>query len=278
MVSVYSSTSGVSSSNQINRNEQNQSRHGNKLASGSRINSASDDAASLAISAILASDVSSLKQSSSNLVQGTALLQTTDGALEQAGNILGRMKELATQANSGSLDANSRSAINEEYQNLAGELNNLSQNTSFNGQNLVDGSYNQNFQAGTDPTDTLAVDLSSVDLSTTGLGLTAGVGASPTALTTQASAQATSTELDTALNNLASYRSQVGALQSGFTTRGDVVATAEASAQEARSALADADIAKAQTDFQSSRFLTDLSVAAAAQGNKLSKAMLSLVR
>ncbi|HOO52343.1 MAG TPA: flagellin, partial [Alphaproteobacteria bacterium] len=82
MVSVYSSTSGVGSTSQINRNDRTQNQHSNQLASGKKISKASDDAAGLAISAILGSDVAALKQSSSNLVQGTALLQIADGALD----------------------------------------------------------------------------------------------------------------------------------------------------------------------------------------------------
>lgn len=278
MVSVTSSTFGISNSNQINRNDRAQTHAGNMLSSGKRITKASDDAASLAISSILASDVSSLRQSSSNLLQGTALLQTADGALEQAGNILGRMKDLATQANSGSLDSSSRNAINEEYQNLAGELTNLTNNTTFNGQKLVDGTYNQNFQSGADATNTLSANLTSVDMSLSGLGLTAMGGADPLALTTQAGAVASSIELDTALDNLASYRAQIGAAQSQFMTRGDVLETDTENAIAAQSALQDADIGKASSDFAASSLLKDLSIATAAQGNNMSKAMLRLVR
>ncbi|HRK97078.1 MAG TPA: flagellin [Alphaproteobacteria bacterium] len=278
MVSVYNSTAGISSTNLINRNDRAQHNAGSALASGKKINKASDDAASLAIATILSSDVSSLKQSATNLVQGTALLQTADGALEQAGNILGRMKSLATQANSGSLDPSAQTAINQEYQSLLGELNNLGTTTNFNGQNLVNGSFNQNFQSGSSATDTLNVDLSSVDLSSAGLGLTAGFGANPNALSTQGSAASTSNELDTAINNLSSFRSQVGSLQLGFSTRGDVVDTEIENTIAAQSALQDADIGKAQTDFTNSKLLTDLSIASAAQGKRMSSSLLQLVR
>lgn len=278
MVSVYSSTTGISSSNQIGRNERTQTQTGNQLSSGKRINKASDDAASLAISAILSSDVSALKQSATNLVQGTSLLQTADGALEQAGQILDRMKSLATQANSGSLDPNSQNAINQEYQSLLGELNNLGATAQFNGQNILDGSFNQTFQSGTDGTDTINADLSTLDLSAAGLGLTGALGANPNALLTQASAQNTSNELDTAINNLASFRSTVGAIQSEFLKRGEVLENSINSALEANSALSDVDIGEASKNFANSRALTDLSIAAAAQGNRLSSSILQLVR
>lgn len=95
----------------------------------------------------------------------------------------------------------SRTAINNEYQNLKTELDSISTGTTFNGQNLVDGSYNNDFQAGKSATDVINVDLTTVDASSTGLGLTPAVGGSATALSTPISAQATSAELDTAINN-----------------------------------------------------------------------------
>jgi len=224
------------------------------------------------------SDVSGLRQSSSNLIQGTSLLQTADGALEQSSNILNRMKELSTQASSGALDANSRSAINDEYQNLKSELDGLSSNTSFNGQKLTDGSYNNDFQAGTSSSNVINVDLTNVDSSSTGLGLTAAVGGSATALSTPTSAQATSNELDTAINNISSQRAQIGALQSAFSTRGEVVDNEIENTLSAQSAIMDADIGKSMSEFKNSKNLSELALASAAQGNKMSSSMLKLVR
>ncbi|MCB1559258.1 MAG: hypothetical protein KDJ50_10085 [Alphaproteobacteria bacterium] len=278
MVSVYSSTSGVGSTSQINRNDRTQNQHSNQLASGKKISKASDDAAGLAISAILGSDVAALKQSSSNLVQGTALLQIADGALDQAGNILQRMKSLSTQANSGALDTSSQSAINQEYQSLLGELNNLGSTTEFNGQRLLDGTFNANFQSGADGTNTLSADLTSIDLSSAGLGLTGAVGASATALSTQASAAATSAELDNAIANVANARSQVGATLSTFSTRGSVLETDTENLIADQSAIQDVDIGEASKNFKSSNLLSDASIAAEAQTNRLRSSVLQLVR
>lgn len=278
MVSVSSTGSGSIYNSSVNRNDKAATKSLNALSSGKSINKASDNAAGLAIATQLLSDVSSLKQSSTNLVQGTSVLQTADGALEQAGNILNRMKELSTQANSGALDSNSRTAINDEYQNLKTELDNLSSSTTFNGQQLVNGTYNNNFQAGANATDTISADLSSVDASSSGLGLTAAVGGSATALLTQGSAQATSAELDTAINNLSSYRAQVGSTLSAFSNRSDVVDSEIENTIAAESSISDADIGKESSAFQNSQLLRELSVAAAAQGNKMSSSLLKLVR
>lgn len=279
MVSVNNITSGIAGANQINKNGQVTQKSLNQLSSGKSITKVSDNAAGLAISSILQGDVSVLKQAASNIVQGTSLLQTADGGLEQAGNILGRMKELSTQANSGSLDSNARAAINTEYQNLAGELNGLSSQINFNGQKLLDGSFNQSFQTGTDgTTDTVSANLTGVDVSQLGLGMTAAYGANANALSTQASAAATSTELDTAINNLQGYRSQVGSIMSSLSERSDTVQSKISALSESNSAISDADIGRASADLRNSKLLQDLSVATAAQGNKMSASYLKLIR
>lgn len=278
MVSVSASTTNGVYTNQINRNEKSANRALGQIATGKAINKASDNAAGLAVAMQLSADVSTLRSASTNLLQGTSVLQTADGALEQSGNILNRMKELSTQANSGSLDAGSRTALNDEYQNLKSELDNISANTTFNGQKLVDGSYNKQFQAGTDVTDTVSADLSTVNSSAAGLGLTAGAGASATALTTPASAQAAGVELDAAISKVSSYRAEVGAIQSGFSTRSEVVDNEIENTISAESAIMDADIGKAMSEFRNSKNMSELSLAAAAQGNKMSTSMLKLVR
>lgn len=279
MVSVYSSTaSGVSSTSLINRNERSANKSLAEISSGKSINKASDNAAGLAIATQLMSDVSTLRQTSTNMLQGSSLLQTADGGLDQAGNILDRMKELATQASSGSLDANARTAINGEYQNLKDELNGISSNTTFNGQNLLNGTYNNDFQAGTSSSDVISANLTSVDTSSTGLGLTAGAGDNANALSTPASAQATSAELDTAIKNLSAARSQVGSIQSSFETRGDVIDSQIENTISAQSDIMDADIGKSMSEFKNSKLLNDLSLAAASQGNNLKPSLLRLVR
>lgn len=277
MVSVNAVTTGGVYANQLNKTDRETTKSLNQVSSGKSINKASDNAAGLAIATQLSSDVTTLRQASTNLLQGSAVLQTADSSLEQSGNILNRMKELATQASSGSVDDTSRSAINDEYQNLKNELDKNS-NTSFNNQKLTDGSYNNNFQTGTSSSDVLNVDLTDVDSSAAGLGLTAGAGASTTALSTQADAQSTAAELDAAIDKVSSYRAQVGSLQASFSTQSDAVDTTAENAVAAKSSIEDADIAKSQSDFTSSKLLNEVALAAAAQGNKATTSLLKLVR
>jgi flagellin len=213
-----------------------------------------------------------------NLAQGAAVLQTADGSLEQTGNILNRMKELSTKASSGSLDATSQKAVNDEYQNLKTELDKTSNSTSFNNQKLVNGTYNNDFQTGTSATDVLNVNLTGIDSSSAGLGLTAGGAGSATALSTPTEAKAASAELDNAISKVSSYRAEIGALQSNVSARSEVVDSNIESNLSAQSAIMDADIGKSMSEFTNSKLLNEVALAAAAQGNKMSASMLKLVR
>jgi flagellin len=111
-----------------------------KLASGQRVVSARDDAASLAIGSRLTAQVQALKQASTNATQATSMLQVADGALSKISDILIRMKTLAVQAGSGQLGSTERSMINTEYQSLLSEVDRISNNTTFNGVTLLAGS------------------------------------------------------------------------------------------------------------------------------------------
>ena len=121
----------------LNRNSEDQAKSLAKLSSGSRIVSASDDAAGLAVASRLQADITTLQQASRNALQGRAVLQTADGALARVGDILQRMKSLVAQSLSGSVDNTSRGFINQEFQQLIQEIQAISDQTEFNGTNLI---------------------------------------------------------------------------------------------------------------------------------------------
>ncbi len=242
-----------------------------EIASGKR----QGNAAETAISTQLNADVVVSDQLSRNVTQGTTVLQTADGGLGQIGNTLTRMKTLAAQATNGALDPASRAALNTEYQALANEVNNIAGSTEFNGQQLLDGSYtNQQFLAGVDPAAPGAIEtvnIGSADINT----LTGGAGAGD--ILTQGNATAAMANIDTALNNLSTARSQVGAQMSSFEFRADVIAVSAENLAAANSAQIDTDIAKAETDFSNKDALTLASIASINKKNQLSKALVSLI-
>jgi flagellin len=124
-----------------------------RLASGKRINSAMDDAAGLAIAHSLDSKISSLNQGIRNANDGISMLQTAEGALEETSSMLNRMKELATQASSGSYSSSDRIALNAEFQALASAVTSIAKETDFNGTNMLNSTNSVSFQVGDGSTD-----------------------------------------------------------------------------------------------------------------------------
>ncbi|MFA7276678.1 MAG: flagellin [Pseudobdellovibrionaceae bacterium] len=256
----------------LNKNSDAQSKSLAKLSSGSNIVSASDDASGLAVATTLQSDISVLNQAATNTQQAQSVLETVDGALSNIADILQRMKSLAAQSQSGSVDDASRAYIDAEYQQLISEIDGIVTSTTFNNTALLDGSYNQDYLVGTDAAaDIISVDLSTVDASTTGLGIAAAVDTSANAVTA-------SGELDAAIDLVSSMRSLVGALESRFSFRGDVIDTSIENLEAAKSAIVDVDIATEQSNYTTQQVLTEVATAALAQANEMKSSLLSLVK
>jgi flagellin len=128
-----------------------------RLASGKRINSAMDDSAGLAISHSLESKISSMNQGIRNANDGISMLQTAEGALEETSSMLNRMKELATQASSGSYSATDRVALDAEFQALAAAITSIATETDFNGTNMLNSAATVSFQVGDGATDNVSM-------------------------------------------------------------------------------------------------------------------------
>ena len=205
---ISTNTAANSALLNLNKNASMQERYLNQLSSGSRINSSSDDAAGLAVSGQLQADITTLTQSARNAQQAEALLQTADGALARQSDILQRMKSLATQYNSGTVDATSRSFINAEYTELVEQLDLISSSTEFNGKNLIDGSYQESFVVGISATDSIDVDLTSLNTTSTGLSLSSTLSVSNSSFI--------SLELNDAGGNPAAATTAITALSTGI--------------------------------------------------------------
>jgi flagellin len=261
----------------LNRNSKVQEESLGHLSSGSKIVSASDDAAGLAVSTQLESDISVLSQAAINAVQGQSVLNVADGSLKNIGDILQRMKSLAAQSLSGSVDDVSRDYINAEYQELIGEIADIVTTTRFNGASLIDSTdaYNQDYLVGTDSTDVITVDLSSIVIDTA-LGLTENVGAMTAPGTGDPAAA--SVEIDTMIGVVSTGRSLVGALQSRLEFREDVINTSVENLEAAKSTITDTDIAEEQSRYTTAQVMTEVATAALAQANNMKTSLLSLVQ
>ena len=267
----------------LNRNSEDQAKSLAKLSSGSRIVSASDDAAGLAVASRLQADITTLQQASRNALQGRAVLQTADGALARVGDILQRMKSLVAQSLSGSVDNTSRGFINQEFQQLIQEIQAISDQTEFNGTNLINGTFNPlsgTFLVGVDSDDTIEVDLANVDIDIDNLGNDGGFDPFFDSISVDdiPNTQAAATSVDIAIDQVISFRATVGSYISRFEYRGEYIQTAIENLSAARSSIMDVDIAAEQTNLVNKQVLTEASIAALAQANESKRSLLQLLR
>lgn len=170
---INSNIMSLNAQNQLTKTNNDLNTAMERLTSGKRINSAADDAAGLAISNRMTSQVRGLDQAVRNANDGISLIQTAEGALEESTNILQRMRELSIQSANGTYSEGNRSTLNAEVAQLKEELNRISETTSFNGQKILDGSLgNVDLQVGSEANETIGFEIQAMDAKTLGLGST----------------------------------------------------------------------------------------------------------
>jgi len=163
MTSINTNTSAVLAANALSRNERTMGNAMERLSTGLRINAAKDDAAGLAISSRMTSQIQGLDQAVRNANDAIAMLQTAEGALGEVGNMMQRMREIAVQAASDTYSSADRGYLDAEFQALATEITRVRNTTEFNGITLLDGSTASfTFQIGTDASQTMAVSISDI--------------------------------------------------------------------------------------------------------------------
>ena len=171
MATINTNMSANIASNAMTRNERSMSSTMERLSTGIRINSAKDDAAGLAISSKMTSQINGLNQAVRNSNDAISMIQVAEGAMKEVTNMFQRMRELAVQAISDSNTASDRTALNNEYKQLSNEVARVAENTQWNGTNILDGARTQTtFQIGANANQTIAVnfgDLSANDTTAT---------------------------------------------------------------------------------------------------------------
>ncbi|NEW93312.1 flagellin [Rhodopseudomonas sp. BR0M22] len=241
-----------------------------KLSSGSRINKASDDAAGLAISTRISSDITTLQQAATNASQATSILQTADGGASNISDILARMKSLATQASSGNVTDDSRGYIQSEFSQLISQIDSIASGTRYSGTSLLNGDFTTtSIMVGTSTTDTISVSLSDLTSAT--------LGVNSLSVATQAGATTALTALDTAIDTVSSARASIGALESRFNFSSDSISTQSENLEAANSAIADVDIASEQAKLASAEVKVQAAVAAESAANQMPQYLLKLL-
>ncbi len=228
----------------------------NKLATQQRLNSASDDAAGVAIAERFRTQVRQFTQESTNLQAGVSALQTAEGGLESQQEAVGRVRELAVQASNGTLTDEQRQAINTEAQQLLEQIGETGASTEFNGTQLLDGS-TTSIPVGTEGGNAISISESTRD----------SLGVNGVDLSTREGATAAIQQLDTAAERISANRANVGAQQNRIESAIAQREQATQNAGEAESRIRDLEVANQVIEQTRNDTLLRSGVAAIAQGN-----------
>jgi flagellin len=249
-----------------------------KLSSGYRINRAADDAAGLAISEKMRSQIGGVDQAQRNAQDGVSLVQTAEGALNEVTSMLQRVRDLRVQFENGTLSSDDRDAITAEVKQLATEITDISSQTKFNGISLLAGGTGIAFQVGAASGETITT--TSFNLS--GVSATAGaydVVAMSAATTTSAGVSGlTLDEIDTAIKNVSTARANFGAVQNRLEHRLNNLATYQENLVASESRIRDVDMASEMVKFTKLQILQQAGTSMLAQANQAPQGVLSLLR
>ena len=244
-----------------------------RLASGLRIASASDDPAGLGISERMRAQLKSIVQAARNGQDGVSLVQTAEGALGEVNNNLTRMRELAIEAANGTLNTGDRATLDVEFQALIEEIDRIGQTTKFNGVNLLNtASGTLDIQIGTEAGETITINL--VDTTDSGLGLTAA----GFDLTTITNASGSLDLIDTAIMSVTSTRGDMGAAQNRMLSAIRSLQNSEQNLAAAESRIRDVDIARETADLTRNSILQQAAVSVLSQANLQPQIALSLLQ
>jgi flagellin len=246
-----------------------------KLSSGLRITKAADDAAGLTISEKMRSQVRGLSQASKNSQDGISLIQTAEGGLNETQSILQRMRELAVQSSTDTLQSTDRDALNSEFKALGYEITDIANKTQFNKANVLDGTFTaKEFQTGANSGDSLSLTINAMDATTLGVD----DSAISIAGTTVSNATAAITALDSALSSVSTERAKLGAAQNRLEYKIKNLDTSSENLQAAESRIRDVDMAKEMVNYTKNDILQQAAQAMLSKANQSPQSVLQLLR
>ena len=318
MTVINTNTSSMIARDAVQRNDRAMSTAMERLSTGSRINTAKDDAAGLAISERMSGQVSGLNMAARNANDAISLLQTVDGAASEISNMLGRMYELAVQSASGTYTSTDRTALNLEFEALMFEIQDIAERTEWNGTSIMDDTYDDatnalKVQLGAEASQTMAVRIKdwrptlSVDAQISGItdATTDGIDSADSAYNLAGSANGTeaamyfldATEetdnidissaaaaaiavknIANAIDGAAAERAQYGAYISRLQHAADNLQNVSTNTSASLSQIADADYATETTELARTQIISQASTAMLAQANQVKQTVLSLLQ
>ncbi|RUR40108.1 flagellin [Vreelandella populi] len=253
-----------------------------RLSSGLRINSASDDAAGQAIANKMTAQIKGMDQASRNASDGISLVQTMEGGLDQINDNLQRIRELAVQGANDTNTADDRAAITTEINERIAEIDRVAGSNNFNGTNLLasGASTALNIQVGANTSDNDVITVNTINASTSGLGISgsaAALSANSGADATHANFRTLIDDVDAAVKTLDENRATLGATLNRFDSVIDNLATTTTNLSEARSRIEDADYAVEVSNMTRANILQQAGTSMLAQANQTPQSVLSLL-
>ena len=251
-----------------------QAKSSEKLSSGYKINRAADDAAGLTISEKMRSQIRGLNKASDNAQDGISLIQTAEGALNEAHSILQRMNELATQAANDTNTSSDRTAIQKEIDALTSELDRIASTTQFNTQNLLDGTFSgKKLQVGALENQKISIKITTMNA--IGIGITAGNNNKVNTFTKAGNAM---TVFQHAISKVSTMRSDLGALQNRLEHTVANLDNVAENTQTAESRIRDTDMAEEMVEYSKNNILAQAGQSMLAQANQSTQGVLSLLQ
>ncbi len=282
-VRIFNNIASLNAQRILGDNNQRLAQSVERIASGIRINRGADDAAGLAISEALRSDIRALRQAVRNSNDGISLINVAEGALNEQSSILIRLRELSSQAATGTVGSTERATIQLEFTALRNEIDRIAATSEFNGQKLVDGSLASGvasanqilIQVGIDSTSDSRINLNT-EVNLQAITSTT-LGISTLSVTTAGAALTALDTINTAIATVTAGRGAVGAVQNRLVRTISNISISVENLQAAESAIRDADIAEEVALLTRNQILVQSATAMVGQANLIPQSVLQLL-
>ncbi len=292
MTVINTNVAASITANALTKNERAMSQAMERLSTGQRINNAGDDAAGLAISSRMTSQINGLNMAVRNANDAISLVQTADGALVEMSNMLQRMRELAVQAASGTYSSTDRTALDVEFEALKAGIQDINADTQWNGTALLSGGSTFTFQVGANASQTVAVTIKDFDVN--GDNASSGVfenidtaatysddsteDLEGTDISTAAEATLAITQLSNAVTRVDSVRATLGSTINRLEYAADNLANVSQNTSASRSRVLDADYASETTELAKTQIIQQAATAMLSQANQQAQSVLALLK
>jgi len=271
MPAINTNVSALNAQNVLKTNSRAMSTAMEQLSTGTRVNSAKDDAAGLAIGQTMTAQIRGLNQAVRNANDGINLLQTTEGAMVEQTNMLQRMRELAVQSVNATNSDKQRTYLNNEFSELTSQIANIGNQTYWNSTKVLD-EQTMTFQVGVSSDTTFTVSIADTSIGAGGLGI-ASLDISSATGASSALAQ-----LDSALEIVNGQRAQLGATMNRLNYTADNLSNVSQNLSASRSSIMDTDYATASSQLSKTQIIQQAATAMLAQANQQPQAVLSLLK